>query len=407
MFRRLELRHAQRTMLIATLLLSACGSEDDGNDTIQNPAQPAQTGGLGGGTTGGGAVTIDAGSAAPTDMLPPNPGAGGIAGLGGLFGGDGGIRFDAGGLFGGRGGFTGGGAGSSDASIPMGPPAALGPNDGDPAKPVVAIPEVACGGPKGGFGLGAANLKIDDRDVILTYPCNKHEGANVTFLLLLHGTNANEASKAYIHGYFAAHPLTNSHNLIIATPKSRASQWGNTTENPAASEDKPHLAHVIDYVYKNFGTKFNINSMWVGGHSWGAMYAKRFVCDESIKEKVRGVIGMSGGATAVGGRGFGTSGGDIMATTNCADYISQIHTMGDMDSVAGLPDQTAPATKHGCMGKKAAVDLGNMQMMEEWPGCSPGWVHENITMGAHTHTTSVNAEVVKHVIEKIKATDKR
>jgi hypothetical protein len=291
--------------------------------------------------------------------------------------------------------------------LPTGPAGALGPDDGDPGKPVVSIPDVACGGPKGGFGLGAANLKVDDRDVIFTYPCNKHEGANVTFLLLLHGTNSNEATKAYIHGYFAAHPLANTHNLIIATPKSRASQWGNTTENPAASEDKPHLAHVIDYVYSNFGTKFNITSMWVGGHSWGAMYAKRFVCDESIKEKARGVIGMSGGATAVGGRGFGTSGGDIMATTNCADYISQIHTVGDMDSVSGLPDQTAAATKHACMAKKPAVDLGNMQMMEEWPACAPGWVHEGITMGGHSHTTSVNPEVVKHVIEKIKATEKR
>lgn len=39
--------------------------------------------------------------------------------------------------------------------------------------------------------------------------------------------------------------------------------------------------------------------------------------------------------------------------------------------------------------------------------CMPGWVHEGITMGAHGHTTAVNPEVVKHVIEKIKATEKR
>jgi hypothetical protein len=400
------LRQLQRTMLLGTLLLTACGSEDD-NGVVQNPAVP---GPLDSGAVIG-TILPDAGpSPSPGDVLPPNPGAGGIAGLGGLAGlGDGGLggilgRRD-GGVLGGLGGLAGGGG--SDAALPNGPPAALGPDDGDPNKPVVSIPDVACGGPKGGFGLGTANLKIDDRDVIFTYPCNKHEGANVTFLLLLHGTNANEQTKAYIHGYFAAHPLTNTHNLIIATPKSRASQWGNTGENPAASEDKPHLAHVIDYVYTNFGTKFNINSMWVGGHSWGAMYAKRFVCDESIKEKVRGVIGMSGGSTAVGGRGFGTSGNDIMATTNCADYISQIHTVGDTDMVAGLPDQTSAATKHGCMGKKPAVDLGNMQMMEEWPSCMPGWVHEGITMGAHSHTTSINPEVVKHIVEKIKATDKR
>jgi hypothetical protein len=408
MVRTRELRQAQRMLLLGALLLPvACGSDDEGNGVMQNPVTPGQTGGPGGAAAG--TVTYDAGSAvAPQDAaLPPNPGTGAIAGLGGLFGGDGGIRlpFDAGAFFGGLAG--GGGGAGSDAALPMGPPAALGPDDGDPNKPVVSLPDVACGGPKGGFGLGQANLKIDDRDVIFTYPCNKHEGANVTFLLLLHGTNSDEATKAYIHGYFAAHPLANTSNLIIATPKSRASQWGNTTENPAASEDKPHLGHVIDYVYTNFGTKFNITSMWVGGHSWGAMYAKRFVCDQSIKEKARGVIGMSGGATAVGGLGFGTSGGDIMATTNCADYVSQIHTVGDMDMVTGLPDQTAAATKHGCKAKLPAVDLGKMQMMEEWPGCSPGWVHEGITMGAHTHTTSINPEVVKHIIDKIKATEKR
>jgi hypothetical protein len=388
-------------LLLGVLLGAACGSEDGDQRSDHDPAQPG--------------AGLDSGIVPPIP-IPPAANDGGAPGAMmptaiPMANPTGGLRFDAGSLLGRDAGFfgglAGGGATGSDAALPTGPAGALGPDDGDPAKPVVAIPEVACGGPKGGFGLGTANLKIDDREVIFTYPCNKHEGANVTFLLLLHGTNANEATKAYIHGYFAAHPLTNSHNLIVATPKSRASQWGNTTENPAASEDKPHLAHVIDFVYEKFATKFNITSMWVGGHSWGAMYAKRFVCDESIKEKVRGVIGMSGGATAVGGRGFGSSGGDIVATPNCADYISQIHTMGDMDSVAGLPDQTAAASKHGCGAKKPAVDLGNMQMMEEWPACMPGWVHENITMGAHTHTTSVNPEVVKHVVDKIKATEKR
>lgn len=206
----------------------------------------------------------------------------------------------------------------------------------------------------------------------------------------------------------ALHTLTNSHKLIVATPKSRASQWGNTTENPQASEDKPHLLKVIDYVYENFSTKFHITSTWVGGHSWGSMYAKRFVCDTTVKDKVRGVIGMSGGATLAGARSFGGgSGTDLTPTMNCADYISQVHTVGDMDSVMGVPDQTAPATKHGCMAKKPPMDLGKMQMVDEWPGCSPGWVHENITMANHTHTTSVNPEVVKHVMDKVKATEKR
>jgi hypothetical protein len=97
----------------------------------------------------------------------------------------------------------------------------------------------------------------------------------------------------------------------------------------------------------------------------------------------------------------------LVLTKNCADYIGQIHTVGDMDMVSGLPDQTAPATKHGCDAKAPAKDLGAMQMSEEWPSCDPGWVHENITMGDHTHTTSIDPDVVKHIVEQIKKAEAR
>jgi hypothetical protein len=299
-----------------------------------------------------------------------------------------------------------------DASTPppdSGRPASDGPADGDPNAPIVALPDVPCGGPGGSLGgaanpLGSANLKVGGRDVILTYPCMKHEGAKVVFILNLHGTMAMENIKFYQHGYFAAHKLTSSHNVIVATPKSRASQWGNTGENPAASEDRQHLLDVIDYVYTKLG-KFDITGLWVGGHSWGAMYAKRFVCEQAIQDKVHGVIGMSGGATAPGGRALGAS--DLMLTSNCLDSISQIHTVGDTDSVTGMPDQTGPASKHGCGAKAGPSDLGNDQLVEAWPDCDPGWVHENITMGAHSHTTSINPEVVEHIVEQIKIAEAR
>jgi hypothetical protein len=289
------------------------------------------------------------------------------------------------------------------ASLPPTTPGAVGPNDGDPNTPVVALPDVACGGPK---GFGTTNLQIDMRDLILTYPCNKHEGANVTFILLLHGTNSNEASKLYTHSYFAAWQLATTDNLIIAEPKSKASQWGNVKETPDAAMDKPYLLDVISYVYKNF-PKFNITSLWVAGHSWGAIYAKWFVCDPTVKDHVRGVIGMSGGASSPGGVIFGGSVTDLMPTSNCTDYISQIHTVGDMDMVTGLPDQTAAATKHGCGAKMGPTDIGNMQMLDTWPNCMPGWAHEDFTMGAHMHTTAINPEVVKQIIETVKSTEKR
>lgn len=169
-----------------------------------------------------------------------------------------------------------------------------GPVNGDPSKPVVSIPDAACGGSKGGLdGLvggafggfpvpGTANIKIGGRDVILTYPCNKREGAVVTFILNLHGTMPDESLKFYQHSYFAAHTLSDSHNLIIATPKSVVSQWGNGDNGV----DKPHLYEVIEWVYGKF-SKFQIAGLWVGGHSWGSAFAKGFVCDEKLKARAR------------------------------------------------------------------------------------------------------------------------
>jgi hypothetical protein len=284
------------------------------------------------------------------------------------------------------------------------PPPPSGPLDGDPAKPVVSIPEVPCGPGRAAFG--QSNLKIGGRDVILTYPCEKREGAHVTFILNLHGTTP-EAQRFYSHSYFAAYRLATSHNLIVLEPKSRVDQWGNQMryDPMAAAEDRPHLLEAVTWVYEKF-SKFNITGMWVAGHSWGSFYAKGFVCDEAIADKVKGVIGQSGG-TGLPGGGISRSVPDLKVRANCQDFISQIHTAGDQDSVVGNPDQTAAATKHGCDAKAPAKDLGGNQMMEEWPNCDPGWVHENILMGAHMHTTAINPEVVKHIVERVKATEKR
>lgn len=293
-------------------------------------------------------------------------------------------------------------ASSGDPKTPVPP---TGPLNGDTSKPVVSIPEVPCGPGRAAFG--RSNLQIGGRDVILTYPCEKHEGAQVTFILNLHGTTP-EGSRFYSHGYFAAYRLATSHNLIVVEPKSRVDQWGNQMryDPTAAAEDRPHLLEVIDWVYEKF-SKFNITGMWVAGHSWGSFYAKAFACDEAIADKVKGVIGQSGGTGLPGGGFAARSVPDLKVRANCQDFLSQIHTAGDQDSVMGNPDQTAAATKHGCDAKAAPRDLGDEQMLEEWPNCDAGWVHENILMGGHTHTTPINPEVVQHIIERVKFTEKR
>jgi hypothetical protein len=282
---------------------------------------------------------------------------------------------------------------------PAQPVAAPPPLTGDPkgTGPVVSIPDTACGPAAGldafvqGTGIpgpGSPNVKIGGKDVILSYPCGLKEGAHVTFILNLHGTMPDETLKTYQHGYFSAHKLVNSHNLIVATPKSESpvGQWGNMD----GGVDVPHLYEVVKWVYDKF-SKFQIAGMWIGGHSWGSMFAKQFVCDAMFKDKVRGVIGMSGGPTGVAG---------------CASYVSQIHTVGDKEGGESLvPDQTLDASAHGCDARLPPKDIGNGQMLYEWPNCDRGWVHFNFVMGNHEHITAIDDPVVLYIVNAIKSTE--
>jgi len=254
-----------------------------------------------------------------------------------------------------------------------------GPEDGDPAKPVVSLSDVPCrDGAGGGFGFPSANLKVDDRDVILDYPCNKHEGAPVTFILNLHGTTP-VAQHFYQEGYFSAYQFATSHNLIIATPSSVVEQWGNG-DNGA---DEPYLMHVIDYVYSHFGDKFQIKAMWVGGHSWGAFYASTFVCKDYIADKVKGVIIMSGSPNPPA----------------CSDRISVIDTNAEMDIGPPLEQGNWPTT-HGCDASMMQTLGNNTETF--WPNCDPGYVHANYLMLGKMHADFMDKEVVQSIVDWIK-----
>jgi hypothetical protein len=209
------------------------------------------------------------------------------------------------------------------AQAPAPPPATPpGPDDGDPSKPVVSLMEVACHNPSTPvFGIGKANFKVDDRDVIIDYPCNKHEGAPMTFILNLHGTTPVE-QHFYQEGYFSAYKYVADDNLIIATPSSVVQQWGNGDDG----KDLPYLMDVIAWVYNTLGAKFDIRSMWVGGHSWGAMYTATFGCRAELADKVRGLIIMSGSPVLPA----------------CASKMSIIDTNAEMDIAQPLDQGMLP-----------------------------------------------------------------
>jgi hypothetical protein len=287
------------------------------------------------------------------------------------------------------------GAGTSGigggAGTPSMQPPATGPKDGDPSKPVVAIDGIPCGPSMAAFGGG--NYEIGGRKLIVDYPCNKHEGAQVTVILNLHGTLIMGAPFSYQHAYFSAHRFVDSHNLIVLTPQSvstasSGAQWGNM-DNGA---DIPHLLAVVDWAYTAFA-KFQIRGLWVGGHSWGAAFVTAaagggpFACNPMLGDKVKGAIGMS-----------------RLSMPSCASRLSLIATRGEMENIA-LLDQNNVAMGHGCMTPMKGPEAVGNNEYRYFAACSPGWAHEDYMMTGKGHIDNMDQEVVKKIVDAIKATE--
>jgi pimeloyl-ACP methyl ester carboxylesterase len=198
--------------------------------------------------------------------------------------------------------------------------------------------------------------------VFIDYPCGLPTGTPVTFIFNLHGTQSVEDGKHYIREYTKLGDNAQKYHFIVATPKAIGSQWGNGD----GGKDAPHLAEVAKWVYSTF-TGFDIRQMWVAGHSWGASYALNFVCLPEYADKARGLLFMSGGANLPA----------------CADRLSIIATVGETDIVPGQPDQTAPATKHGCSARSERT-MGQ-DKISEWANCSKGWVAQDWLMLGKGH----------------------
>jgi poly(3-hydroxybutyrate) depolymerase len=256
--------------------------------------------------------------------------------------------------------------------------APAGPDDGDPNQPIVTVPGITCGPKPSLAGLTTTNMKIGGRDVHVAYPCNKHKGAPVTFVLNLHGTMPTEELKLYQVAYFSVNTLVNSHNIITAAPKSVVSQWGNGDNGV----DEPHIKAVIEWVYTTF-KDFDIRGMWIGGHSWGAMYTSTFACKPEFESRLKGIIIMSGNPVAPA----------------CASKVALIDTNAEMDIAAPLNQGNLPMT-HGC-GAAMDIMLGNNKQTL-WPNCSPGFVHSNYLMLGKAHADYMDAEVVKSIADLIK-----
>ncbi len=287
--------------------------------------------------------------------------------------------------------------------MPMGGPAApppmmmtphMGPEDGDPAKPMVAIDGVPCGAPRAGFGQTPPSVKITNRDVVVAYPC-AHEGAAVTFFLFIHGTLQEAQKVGFTMSAFPIHNFVDSHNVIVVVPKAVGTQWGNG-DNGA---DAPHLAETVDWVYNTFGSKFSIRSMWASGGSWGAAYlGSTFACDPKYQDRLRGVRMVVGGGCP-----------------RCSSRLACIVAQQELEIGGGMPlsDEQKEmftmraniepyAMMHGCDAKMGPMNLGPVRAWT-WPNCDPGWAH-SYYLGPGQHADPWNDPMaMMHMVQEIKS----
>ena len=296
---------------------------------------------------------------------------------------------------------AGAGAGAAGAAgmTPVNPMTPfMGPLDGDPAKPMVAIPNVPCGAPNISFaGAPAANMvKITNRDVLVAYPC-AHEGAAVTFYLAIHGTLQEGQKIPFTLTNFPIHTKVDTDNFIVVAPQAIGTQWGNGD----GGMDLPHLYEVIDWVYAQFGEKFSIRGMWASGGSWGSAYLSNFACDPMLEERLTGVRMIVGAgcprcssrlSCIVGEQELEEGGGMVLtdAGKEARVMASNIQPYADM---------------HGCDAKTGPTDLGPVRAWT-WPNCDPGWVHSYyLGPGQHADRWD-NPTSVDHMVAEIKSADR-
>jgi hypothetical protein len=144
--------------------------------------------------------------------------------------------------------------------------------------------------------LGNATDARTGRKFFLDYPCDLKPGEKVTFILNIHG--AGSIGNWQRH-YFPASDYVQKYRLVVATPTAAtmgpiggAGGPGVRRWDPAA--DDQHLQNIAEFVFDAFGRK-NIKSFWLAGHSQGGATSHRIVCSDYFKDKVDGLLSLSGG----------------------------------------------------------------------------------------------------------------
>ncbi|MDB5474993.1 MAG: hypothetical protein JWP49_504 [Phenylobacterium sp.] len=143
--------------------------------------------------------------------------------------------------------------------------------------------------------LGNATDPKTGRKFFLDYPCDLKPGEKVIFLLNIHG--AGSVGNWQRH-YFPAMDYKEKYRLVVATPTAATTRpmpgGGAGVRMWAAEADDAHLQNITGLVFDAFGRR-NIKSFWLVGHSQGGATSHRIVCSDFFKDKVDGLVSLSGG----------------------------------------------------------------------------------------------------------------
>lgn len=121
------------------------------------------------------------------------------------------------------------------------------------------------------------------RTWVLDYPCDLRADESVTLILNLHGGGSNTA---YQRAYFPAWELKEKHRLVMATPYSPVARW--------REEDDEYLQNIVSAMIESVGAD-RVRAFWLVGHSQGGFTSRRLVCTDFFRDKVDGLVSLSGG----------------------------------------------------------------------------------------------------------------
>jgi pimeloyl-ACP methyl ester carboxylesterase len=222
------------------------------------------------------------------------------------------------------------------------------------APPVLHCPDAECPADRVINQGPVVELK-SRRTYFLDYPCNLQRGERVTFVLSLHGGGSYGNWQRH---YFPILDYKDEYRLVIATPNSPTRVW--------TEADDQYLQDIVDAVVEQIG-EANVQAFWLAGHSQGGATSRRLVCTEFYKDKVDGLLSLSGGR--IGGNpgradfGFtpgtppGTAAGAAPAVTSFARLFdelpacdfSHVYATGQRELDGdGLPATSDWAAKYGC-----------------------------------------------------------